>query len=262
MHGTPLAREQLSVRIGLFIPCYVDQLFPEVGFAALRLLEQHSVDVAVMDAPSCCGQPLINSGAVEAARDLADSFAQGSQGFDAIVTPSGSCVTILRTNPARYSQAVADPKTPPQVYELTQFLVEVLGVRRVQARFERRVGVLRSCHALRGLRLGRCSERPHAGHAADVSPAEFLLDSVQGIEVVEAHRVDECCGFGGSFSVLEPDISTKMGLDRLRDFELAGAEVITSTDVSCLMHLDGLARSGGLAVRTLHVAQILAGEAA
>lgn len=143
-----------------------------------------------------------------------------------------------------------------RVWELCEFLVDVLGIEKLPVRFPHRVGLHSSCHGLRELRLGACSER--MGPQSD--KVRTLLQSVEGIELVELERHDECCGFGGTFAVNEEAVSILMGVDRVADHMNAGAEVMTATDTSCLMHMEGIIRRRGLPLRTMHIAQILAGR--
>jgi len=245
------------VKVALFVPCYVDQLQPRAGLAALELLERLGVPVEVPEDQTCCGQPLANLGARADARAVAAHFLSVFDGYDHVVCPSGSCTSMVRHH---YAGLVPDGERVRRLrhstWELCEFLVDVLGVRKVDAEFPHRVGLQPACHGLRELRLGSASEL--AG--APFSKVRELLHSVRGLELVEPRRPDECCGFGGSFAVSEEAVSVRMGRDRLDDHEGAGAEFLVSTDVSCLLHLSGIARREGRALRTLHVAEVLLGE--
>jgi L-lactate dehydrogenase complex protein LldE len=242
------------VRVALFVPCYVDQLWPDVGLAAADLLERQGVEVAFPAAQTCCGQPFANAGREADARALARRFLAVFDGAERVVCPSGSCVAMVRH---QFPRLLGDrPPLLGRVHELCEFLVDVLGVERLPGRFPHRVGLHPSCHGLRELRLARASERV-------LPPGDkvgALLASLGGLELVAPARSDECCGFGGSFSVDEPEVSCGMGLDRLRAHEAAGAEVLTSVDASCLLHLRGLAERRGSPLRVMHVAEILAGR--
>jgi L-lactate dehydrogenase complex protein LldE len=229
-----------TVRVALFVPCYVDQLFPEVGLAAAELLERHGATVEFPFEQTCCGQPHWSAGHAREARPLAERFARVFAGFEHVVAPSGSCVAMVRRHYAELAPAAG--AIAPRVRELCEFLVDVLGVTRVPGRFPHRVGLHASCHA-------GSPERVRA-----------LLACLDGIELVLPSRGDECCGFGGSFCVGEEAVSCLMGLDRLADHERAGAEIVTSVDSSCLAHLAGLVRRRGSGPRTMHVAEILAGR--
>ena len=242
------------MRIALFVPCYVDQLRPSVGLAALDLLEQAGLEVEFPRAQTCCGQPFHTAGDRTSARALAERFVRVFAGYDHVVTPSGSCAATVRNHyPSLLGAPAAD--IAARTFELCEYLVDVASAPPPRGRLELRVGLHASCHALRGLRLGTPSET-RAPPVRD--PARALLEGLQGIELVRLERSDECCGFGGMFSVEEEVVSCRMGLDRLADHERAGAEVVTSTDVSCLLQLESLARRRGVALRALHVAELLA----
>jgi L-lactate dehydrogenase complex protein LldE len=207
---------------------------------------------------TCCGQVLTNRGALSAARPLARNFEAVFSAHDYVVCPSGSCAAALR----RQSHALgASPAgAASRVFELCQFLVQVLGVEQAKRAFPHRVLLHESCHSLRELGLGQPSELGAISTTLE-SPARSLLRQVPQLELLEPTRRDECCGFGGSFSVAEPDISARMGEDRIDDFQQAGAEVVTSADMSCLMHLSGLMRRQGRRLSVLHIAQVLMGRA-
>ncbi len=243
------------MKVALFIPCYVDQLYPAVGLAAARVLERLGCEVVFPEEQTCCGQPMANAGFAAEAAPVARHFLDVFDGYQAVVCPSGSCTSMVRNH---YQGLVGqDPRTPAvraATYELCEFLVDVLGVARVEGRFAHRVGLHRSCHGLRELRLGSGSER----NVAAFDKVRLLLQSLEGIELVSLTRPDECCGFGGTFAVTEEAVSCLMGRDRIADHVRAGAEVVTGTDVSCLMHLDGLARRNRTPLAFRHVAEILA----
>ncbi len=195
---------------------------------------------------------------MEDARPLARKFLTDFAPYDAVVAPSGSCVAMVR-----HQFAALAPEHPAleqvqrRTYELCEYLHDVLGVRAVSGRFRRRVGFHRSCHGQRELRLASGSER----QVAPFDKVKTLLSTLEGITLVEPQRTDECCGFGGVFAATEDAMSAMMGEDRLADQAQAGAEVITGVDMSCLMHLEGLARRERRPVELLHVAQVLLGEA-
>ncbi len=244
------------MRVALFVPCYVDQLRPAVGFAALRLLERAGHDVEVPEAQTCCGQPLLNSGARGDACRLAHRFLDLFSNFDRVVCPSASCVaTVTEQFTALLGASPRLDALRASMRELCAFLVEEGDEQALAgARFPHRVGLHASCHALRGLRQGPASERPGVENP---DPARALLSRLDGLSFAEPARADECCGFGGSFAVEEAAVSARMGQDRLAAHADAGSEVLASTDVSCLLHLDGLARRSGRPLRALHVAEIL-----
>ena len=241
------------MKVALFIPCYIDQFYPRVGIATLRLLERLGCTVTYPPGQTCCGQPMANSGcegdALASYRHFVETFA----GYEYIVAPSGSCTYHVRHHYDRLEQTPEVTAVRERTLDLAEFLLDVLQITALPARFPHRVGLHMSCHGLRGLRLGSGSER----REAPFSKLEQLLRMVDGLELVELDRADECCGFGGTFAVNEAAISVKMGKDRIRDHLRHGAEVITAGDMSCLMHLEGIARRRNDPVRILHLAEIL-----
>ena len=243
------------MRVGLFIPCYVDQFYPHVGMATVGVLERFGARVEFPEEQTCCGQPLANAGMHGEARPLAERFLQIFAGYDYVVSPSGSCVAMVRHH---YKQILGDSEglraVARKTYELCEFLTDVLEVDRLTGRFAHRVGLHQACHGLRELRMGSSSEL--------VGPVfnkpRQLLASLEGIQLTELRRPDECCGFGGLFAVTEEAVSCMMGEDRIADHEQAGTEVLTSTDMSCLMHLDGLIRRHHKPIRVMHIAEVFA----
>lgn len=246
------------MHIALFVPCYIDQFYPEVAIATLELLEKLGCAVVCPPDQTCCGQPMANAGYERESLETMRLFVENFTPFDYVVAPSGSCVLHVREHYGTLPQTDAVRRVRARTYELCQFLTDVLQVEVLDAVFPHRVGLHRACHGLRGLRLGHASEL----NAPDFSKVRRLLRLVEGIDLVALDRPDECCGFGGTFAVTEEALSVKMGRDRLRDHLRHGAEVITSTDMSCLMHLDGLIRRQRLPVRVMHVAEILNGRSA
>jgi L-lactate dehydrogenase complex protein LldE len=203
---------------------------------------------------------MANTGCNDAARPLAVKFVHVFTGFDHVVCPSGSCVAMVRHHYHDLLGA-SDEKTradyerlAPNVFELCEYLTDVLGVERIEGRFPHRVGLHQSCHGLRELRLAKSSEL----NIAPFGKTRQLLESLEGIQLTEPARPDECCGFGGTFAINEEAVSCLMGEDRIRDHEQAGTEVLTGNDMSCLMHLDGLLRRRKKPMRVMHVAEILA----
>jgi L-lactate dehydrogenase complex protein LldE len=242
------------MKVGLFIPCYVDQLYPRVGLATVALLERLGVSVEYPRAQTCCGQPMANAGLAADAAPLARRFLEIFRGYDHVVAPSASCVAMVRHHYDGFlSGAPGFDHLRENTLELCELLVDVLKAR-VEGSFPHAVGLHASCHGLRELRLGSGSER----RVAPYDKVRSLLEGLRGIRLVAPARPDECCGFGGTFAVAEEAVSCMMGRDRVADHLGAGAEVITSTDVSCLMHLDGLIRRAGQPLRVMHVAEILA----
>lgn len=243
------------MHVGLFIPCYVDQFYPQVGLATARVLRRFGVtDLHFPEAQTCCGQPMANTGCTDAAAPLAERFLDVFAGYDYVVGPTGSCVSMVRNH---YESILGDHVRVEAVgrktYELCEFLSDVLGVESASGRFPHRVGLHKACHGLRELRLGQDSER--VGPAFDKTLR--LLEGLDGIALSQLTRPDECCGFGGTFAVAEEAVSCLMGLDRLADHVKAGTEVLTAGDMSCLMHLEGLIRRQKLPIRVMHVAEVL-----
>lgn len=245
------------MRVGLFIPCYIDQLFPDVGLATVEVLERRGVEIDFPRAQTCCGQPMANTGCMSAARPLAMKFLRIFRDYEYVVCPSGSCVSMVRHH---YDQFLAEQpgfdELKHKTFELCEFLVDVLDVTEMPGRFPYRVGLHNSCHGHRELRLGSASELM----VPPFNKIRQLLESIEDLELTELSRPDECCGFGGTFAVTEADVSAMMGLDRLADHEQAGTQVITAADMSCLMHMDGLIRRHGKSMHVMHVAQIFAGR--
>lgn len=244
------------MRLALMIPCYIDQLKPEIGLATLRVLEACGHEVVFPEAQTCCGQPFLTAGEVERAKPLGGHYIDVFESFDCVVTPSGSCAATIRKHLPSWVAGSAAEQTASRTLEFCEFLTSEAGALQAlpKGRFAHRVGLHASCHALRELGLGTPTE---TRNAAVADPAATLLSQMEGLELVDLKRRDECCGFGGVFSVAEAAVSSRMGIDRLSDHHSAGAEVIASTDASCLMHLQGLATKRSLPFRMMHVAEIL-----
>jgi L-lactate dehydrogenase complex protein LldE len=241
------------MRIGLFITCVTDTLFPEAGQATVAVLERLGHEVVFDARQTCCGQMHANSGYDDEAQPLARRFAEvfGVAGLDAVVAPSGSCVAMVRHQYARLAEQSGDPAfqrrvdaLSPRVFELSEFLVSQLGTEDVGAYFPHRVTYHPSCHSLRLL-------------AVDDAPLR-LLARVRGIDLVTLPEAESCCGFGGTFAVKNADTSAAMLADKTRAILDTGAEVCCSLDSSCLLHIGGGLSRGRTGVRTMHVAEILA----
>jgi L-lactate dehydrogenase complex protein LldE len=247
------------LNVALFAPCYVDQLFPHVAIAALEVLERLGVSVAVPEGAACCGQPPANAGFEHAGEGALTRFVETFMPYDRVIVLSGSCTVHVRAHAG--ALGAAGLEVASRTTELCAFLHDEIGVDVVAslgAELPKRVGIHIGCHALRGLGLAKPSEI----QTAPFDKVRALLGTVRGLTIADLTRPDECCGFGGSFAVAEPDVSAKMGRDRLRDYQQNGAEAIVSTDVSCLMHLGGLARRAELRLPMMHVAEVLAGRVA
>ena len=235
------------MKVSLMVTCLGDALFPEVGVATVRLLRRLGVEVDFPQAQTCCGQPHFNSGYHDDARDLARHAVRAFAGGRTVVAPSGSCAAmvkleypeLLRDDLAWHEQA---EDLARRTFELSDFLVNVLKVEDVGARFEGKATYHMACH-LRGLGVTTEPER--------------LLCKVKGLELVPLERFDECCGFGGSFSVRFPAISGAMVQDKAAFIDKTGADVVVATDAGCLMNIAGCLRRQGSKARALHLAQVL-----
>ncbi len=244
------------MKAALFIPCYVDALFPEVAIATLELLERLGVEVDYPLDQTCCGQPMANSGCEKDAAATEQLFAKNFAGFDYIVAPSGSCTHHVREHLTAIPQTPAVAKVRRSTYELVEFVHDVLGVREFPwAEFRHTVGLHNGCASLRALRTAKMSEIQEPAFSKPMA----LLSKVKGIRFAMPERPDECCGFGGTFSVFEEPVSARMGYDKVNDHARAGAQYIVSADMSCLMHQKGCAERLGLPVKFIHIAQILNG---
>lgn len=241
--------------VGLFVPCYIDQFYPQVAIASLELLEKHGVNVVFPERQTCCGQPMANSGFEHLTHANNDLFVDNFSGFDYIVSPSGSCALHIKDHLHSEKREGEAQQIRKNVMELTEFLTDVLKIDTLNTSFPHRVGLHQSCHGQRGLKLAQMSELV----AAPFSKSEHLLRMVNGLELIELGRRDECCGFGGTFCVGEEAVSVKMGKDRITDHLQHGAEYITGSDMSCLMHLEGILRRQNSATRVAHIAEILNG---
>jgi L-lactate dehydrogenase complex protein LldE len=247
------------IKAALFVPCYVDAFFPEVGIATLELLERLGVEVDYPLNQTCCGQPMANSGCHDDAAATEALFVKNFSGYDYIVTPSGSCTHHVREHLTAIPQSDETLKVRGSTYELVEFVHDVLKVRKFPwAKFPHTVGLHNGCSSLRALRTAKMSEieEPFFSKPLD------LLSSVKGIRFVTPERPDECCGFGGTFSVFEEPVSAKMGYDKVADYQRAGAEYIVSADMSCLMHQKGCAERLAVPIKFIHIAQILNGARA
>jgi L-lactate dehydrogenase complex protein LldE len=241
------------MKVGLFIPCYVDQFYPNVGIATLQLLEKQGVEVVFPLRQTCCGQPMANSGFSHLTKGCDELFVKNFAGLDYIVSPSGSCVLHIKEHLHDDKREQEATQIRSNIYELTEFLTDVLKVEKIQAKFPHKVSMHQSCHGQRGLHLSQMTELV----AAPFSKPGKLLSMVEGLELVELSRPDECCGFGGTFCVFEEAVSVKMGKDRVKDHLDHGTEFITAADMSCLMHLEGILNRQKSKVQVKHIAEIL-----
>jgi L-lactate dehydrogenase complex protein LldE len=239
--------------VGLFIPCYVNQFYPGAAIATLELLQKLGIEVVYPSRQTCCGQPMANSGFEHLTQGCDDLFIENFAEFEYVVSPSASCVLHIKDHLHSQKDHLAAESLRGKVYELIEFLTDVLKIKKLDASFPYKVGIHQSCHGLRGLHLAQMSELVAPGF----SKPKQLLDMVQGLELVKLDRQDDCCGFGGVFCVAEEAVSVKMGKDRVSDHTKNGAEYITSADLSCLMHLEGILHRSKSKVKIIHIAEIL-----
>jgi L-lactate dehydrogenase complex protein LldE len=243
--------------VGLFIPCYVDQFYPGVAIASLQLLEKLGCTVDYPPDQTCCGQPMANSGYEHLAQSCNRLFIKNFDKYDYIVCPSGSCTLHIKDHLHDHNNEAVAGNIRSKIYELTEFLTDVLQVKNISARFPYKVGMHQSCHGQRGLHISQMTELV----APPFSKPLQLLKMVDGLELVDLDRNDECCGFGGTFCVTEEAVSVKMGKDRVADHLKHQVAYITGVDMSCLMHMEGILKRQNKTVKVIHIAEILNREA-
>jgi L-lactate dehydrogenase complex protein LldE len=240
------------MRIGLFVTCLTDTLFPETGKAVVTVLERLGHQVEFPAGQACCGQMHFNSGYRREAAAMVPGFASAFSDYEAVVTPSASCAAMIR----EYYPALAEPDSAlardvtalvPRVHDLATFLTGVLGTEDVGARFPHRVTYHPTCHSVRMMHVGDAPYR--------------LLRNVRGIDLVDLPDAETCCGFGGTFAVKNPDVSAAMCADKVAAIRQSGAEVVCAGDNSCLMHIGGALSRMRTGVRVMHLAEILASGA-
>ncbi|WP_326960307.1 (Fe-S)-binding protein [Amycolatopsis sp. NBC_01286] len=235
------------MNVAVMVTCVNDSLFPDTGKSVFRLLRRLGVDADFPAGQTCCAQPMVNTGYLDEAVPVVRTFVDAFAGYDAIVTPSGSCAGSIRHQHAIVARRAGDERlasAAPKVYELSEFLVDVLGVTDVGAYFPHRVTYHPTCHSLRLLGVG---DKPLR-----------LLREVRGLDLVELPAAEECCGFGGTFAVKNAETSTAMGADKARHVRGTGAEVLVAGDNSCLLHIGGLLSRERSGVRVMHLADVLA----
>jgi L-lactate dehydrogenase complex protein LldE len=239
------------MKVALALTCINDALFPDTGKAVVRLLRRLGVDVEFPAGQACCGQPMVNTGYLDEAVPVVRGFTEAFAGYDAIVVPSGSCAGAIRHQHDLVATRSGDPalsravaEISPRAYELTEFLVDVLGVEDVGASFPHRVTYHPTCHSLRMLGVG---DRPLR-----------LLQHVKGIRLTPLPAAEECCGFGGTFAVKNAETSVAMGFDKARHARDTGAEVLVAGDSSCLMHIGGVLSREQAGMKVMHLAEVLA----
>lgn len=241
----------MSPRVALFATCYNDTVWPGTPIATVKVLERLGCEVVFPEAQTCCGQIFTNTGYADEAIPLVRGFVDTFAGNDYVVAPSGSCVGAIREQHHDLAERAGDAAlvrrvdaVVPKVYDISEFIVDVLGVTDVGAYFPHRVTFHPTCHSLRVAHVG---DRP-----------ERLLKAVKGVTFVELPQATECCGFGGTFSVKNPDVSISMASDKARHVRETGAEVLVAGDNMCLMNIGGVLRRQRAGVRIMHLAEILA----
>lgn len=250
--GTPDAAPGQAVgRVAVMTTCMNDALFPDTPAAVVALLRRLGVDAEVPESQTCCAQPMVNTGYLDEAVPVVRNFADAFAGYDAIVTPSGSCAGCVRHQHGIVAKRSGDSALEEaarsgaaRVWELSEFLVDVLGVTDVGAHYPHRVTYHPTCHSLRMLGVG---DRP-----------ERLLRAVDGLELVPLPGAEQCCGFGGTFALKNSDTSVAMGRDKVAGVVASGADVLVAGDNSCLMHVGGLLGRDGSPIRVVHLAEVLA----
>lgn len=239
----------MNKTVTLFIQCLVDGIYPEAGEAMVKIFRKLGIDLLCPTTQTCCGQPAFNAGYRREAGIAAKRFIDIFETAQVIVCPSGSCVTMVRHH---YPQLFADNdpwlqrarQVAAKTYELTEYLVDVLGVQDVGAHYDGKITYHDSCHLLRNLRIQ--------------SQPRKLLSNVSGAEFIEMHDADRCCGFGGSFAVKYVDISSAMVADKVNNIVASGADTVVGCDMGCLMNIQGMLNRLGSDIKIMHIAQILA----
>lgn len=228
--------------VALFVTCLADTLFPAAGQATVTVLERLGCQVSFPTDQTCCGQMHMNSGYAKDAGAMVRSFAKTFADADAVVIPSGSCAAML----VHHAETVAPGTKMPPIYEFTQFITDVIGTTDVGAVFPHTVTYHSACHSLRLMNLG---DRPIR-----------LLQGVQGLTYIPLPDADRCCGFGGTFSMKEADVSNAMGNDKVDNVLSTKAEYLATVDVSCTLHQEGIAQKRGTSIHPIHLAEILASK--
>lgn len=236
------------MNVQIFVPCFIDQLYPDVAFNMVKVLKKAGCSVQYNNAQTCCGQPAFNAGFHGEAKEVCTKFLQDFEGTDFIVAPSASCVGFVKNyykqifeNSAHKTQAA---KTAERIFEFSDFLVNILQATDFGAILNEKATYHDSCAALRECKI---KEEPRQ-----------LLSKVNGLELVEMNDVETCCGFGGTFAVKFEPISIAMGNQKITNASVTGATVLISTDMSCLMHMNGCATHEGKNMKMMHLADVLA----
>ncbi len=239
--------KQIIMNVSIFIPCFIDQLYPQVGLNMVKVLEKVGCTVSYNANQTCCGQPAFNAGFQGEAKDVCDKFLKDFAGADYIVAPSASCVGFVRN----YYQKIFENSTQKEIanqvsskiFEFSEFLVDVLKIEDVGASFNAKITYHDSCAALRECKIKDAPRK--------------LLNNVKGLELIEMEDVETCCGFGGTFAVKFEPISIAMADQKITHATTTNAEYVVSTDMSCLLHIDGCAKHKKSNLKVLHLADIL-----
>ena len=246
------------MKIGLFIPCFMNELYPDVCKATYKLLKNQGLQIEYPLSQTCCGQPMANSGCSKDVKILAVNFVNTFKDYDYVVAPSGSCVSMVKEHYAPFFDNDNDyNKIKASIYEVCEFLHDIIKIENINFDFSfpHNVGVHNSCHGHRVLKLASASEL----NIPYESKLKNLLNKIPEINLVNLKREDECCGFGGTFSVQEEAISVAMGKDRIKDHINSSAQIFTGADMSCLMHMDGIINRDKNPIKVMHIVEILAG---
>ncbi|MGC8742519.1 MAG: (Fe-S)-binding protein [Verrucomicrobiia bacterium] len=236
------------MKVTLFIPCYIDLFYPNVGISIIKIFERLGIEVEAPESPACCGQPSFNTGYWEESKEAAIKLMEQMKDAEVVVIPSGSCGAMIKVFYPELFEGTPQESLAKEIsakcFEFTSFLVNRLGVTDLKAEFPHKVTFHDGCHGLRELN--------------NKLPPRLLLAKVKGLELIEMEAAEQCCGFGGTFSAKFPMISTAMGDVKCASALDTGAEFITSCDSSCLMHLQGLISRQKKNIKTIHIAEILA----
>ncbi len=250
------ARERMrGKKVALFIPCFIDAIYPRVAFATAKLLKDQGFIVEYPKEQSCCGQPFFNSGFMDEAKSLANKFYDTFSGYDYIVSPSASCTSMVKNHYKRLLDEEKFQDIRAKSFEICEFLHDEVKLDRLNVSFPHSIALHRSCHGLRELELSTPSER----NLPYNDKIKNLLSLVSDLEIVDMQNSEECCGFGGTFSINESEISKKMAEDKIEYFKRSGAEYFVGYDNSCMMHLKSVSDFKKDDIEYIHVVEILAG---
>jgi len=243
------------MKVALFIPCLVNQMMPHVGIATIELLEKLGHQVILPLGQTCCGQPMTNSGCFNEAKKTTLKLLNAFKGIecDVIVCPAASCLVAAKENFHEFDTSAEAQAVIDKLYELTEFLHDIAPIEKFSKTFAYKISLQMSCHGIRMLSLATPSEQM----GPRTNKVEAVLRKIPNIEIVYPDKIDECCGFGGTFAVDEGAVSAKMGKDKAQAHAATGAVYAVGFDPSCLLHLDGMIRRQQLPIKTLHIAEVI-----